>query len=211
MLGSHRRPRTRYVKNYTTFLSFLAENGRCATLVVAFSVWRSSPHAIPSSHTDHSHAVTAMPRPQGRPRTRYVAIVLLFGHFGSETGVARYSSSRFHAVIFTPRRPQLPHGPKSRDGRDAGSTQAAPASICNNCTTIMSFLAKNERCATLVVAFSVWQSPPHAIPSSHTDHSHAVTAMPRPQGRPRTRYVASLHPLFCHFWPKNGRCTTPLL
>ena len=42
-------------------------------------------------------------------------------------GVARHHCyGVYRAVIFTPRRPQLPHGPESRGGRDAGITQAAP-------------------------------------------------------------------------------------
>ena len=98
----------------------------------AFFTRFSSHCATPSSHADHSHAVAAMPRSQGRPRTRYVAIVLLFCHV----------------------------------------------------------LARNGRRETLVVTFSSRISSPHAIPSSHADHRHVVTVMPRPQERPRTRYVA---------------------
>ena len=135
------------------------------------------------------HAVAAMPRLQGRPRTRIRSNRAAFLSFLVQNGCC------MALVVALATRFSAPHAvPSSHaDRRHAvaamlGPQGAAPELICSNCT--LSFLARNGRCATRVVAFSTRFSSPHAVPSSHADHRHAVTAMQGPHERPRTRYVA---------------------
>ena len=123
--------------NRTAFMSFLTRNGRRATLVVTFATQFSSLHAAPSSHTDHSHAVAAMPGTQGRLRPRYATIVLLFCHVYSQKKGASQNTCRGVSTRFP-----SPHAvPNSYIDRSHATTamkrpQGRPQTpICSNCDT----------------------------------------------------------------------------